>query len=89
VLVVGFIITWLPSMGVGLLTGSVQQAFAPEAAASTPFVQIVLQQVGSSVVWALTLPFLVGSLVLQYYDRRVRSEGYDLQLVAERFAVNA
>lgn len=41
-------------------------------------------QAGSVLVSALTLPFMVTSLVVLYYDRRVRSEGLDLEMAAEQ-----
>lgn len=40
-------------------------------------------QATSGIVGALTTPFVVGSIVLLYYDRRVRTEALDLELAAD------
>jgi hypothetical protein len=52
----------------------------PAAMASMP-AQVLL-----SIVRALLLPFTVGAAVLMYYDRRVRTEGLDLQTAADELA---
>jgi hypothetical protein len=48
--------------------------------------QFWLQQVANSVTGALTTPFLVASLVILYFDRRVRTEALDVQLAADALA---
>jgi hypothetical protein len=43
-------------------------------------------QVLAQVAQTLTIPFSAGALVLLYYDRRVRSEALDVQMMAESLA---
>lgn len=44
-------------------------------------------QATSVVVGALTTPYMAASLVVLYYDRRVRKEGLDLELAAEQISL--
>jgi hypothetical protein len=44
--------------------------------------QLYIQHVSTTLVNALTTPYVVGVLVLLYYDRRVRREGYYVELAA-------
>jgi hypothetical protein len=77
---------WLPVMGISLLTGQ-----AAGLGAASPFAAVdravYFQQVASTVIWALTTPYLLAAVVLLYYDRRVRTEAYDLEVAAEHLAV--
>lgn len=87
VVVCGFIV-YLPIIGVAVLTGTFSTLYDPAAAqaayGSTAF---VLQQVLTWTAWALTMPFFVAALVVQYYDRRVRTEALDVQAAADRLAI--
>lgn len=87
--IVSWIIIYLPMMGVMLLfglglgiVGGVGGLEAIDAMVeSTRF--IFIQQAISLLSSALTFPFLVAVSVLLYYDRRIRTEGYDLEVAAE------
>ena len=48
-----------------------------------PTVQTVLQTAASVASASVSGPLLFGSLVILYYDLRVRKEAFDLQLAAE------
>lgn len=87
--IVSWIIIYLPMMGIMLLfglglgiVGGVGGLEAIDAMVeSTRF--IFIQQAISLLSSALTFPFLVAVSVLLYYDRRIRTEGYDLEVAAE------
>ena len=42
----------------------------------------------SGLTGAATFPLMMGVFVLQYYDTRVRKEGYDLQLLAQELGAS-
>jgi hypothetical protein len=44
------------------------------------FLQLALDTAGRIVSWTLTIPFDAGVIVLLYVDRRMRREGFDLEL---------
>ncbi len=87
VVLVSYLITALPVLGVTIAAGTAGAMYSPAAAAGLSPGQLVFQQVASTLSGALTLPFFIGCLVLLYYDRRVRTEGYDVELAAEGLAV--
>lgn len=84
IVVVGWIIAILPVIAGAALTGGLTQMATGQPPASTTafFFQQVFGLLGSS----LTTPFWVGSLVMAYYDRRVRTEAFDLQLAVDTLA---
>lgn len=84
-MVVTVLITYLPIMAVMLLTGSFATLTDPGAVPSTG--QFITQQVLGLGVGVLTNPFMVAVMVLLYYDRRVRTEALDVQILADRLAV--
>lgn len=78
-------IVYLPILGVLVLTGTFSTMYDPAAAAAAAgSPAMLLQQVVTWGSGALTTPFLVGAMVVQYYDRRVRTEALDVQAAAER-----
>ena len=79
-----FLIMLLPVIGLAFLTGFWASVSAtPE---TMPTTQLYLQQSLSMLVWALVLPFFIGNTVLLYFDRRVRTEAYDLEQAADALA---
>lgn len=84
ILVVTWLIVFLPTMAVFGGLGFVA-ALSPGVAEGMAggAVNAGLQAV-SVAVGALTTPYMTASLVVLYYDRRVRKEGLDLELAAER-----
>lgn len=85
VLVVTWLIVFLPTMAVFGGLGFLAALFpgVSEGMMAGGAVNAGLQAV-SVAVGALTTPYMVASLVVLYYDRRVRKEGLDLELAAER-----
>lgn len=72
---VAALIVMLPSLALGFVGGIASVAGGPMAAAgSQPALQI-----GSVLISALTTPFMAACFVILYFDRRVRTEGYDVQ----------
>ncbi|HEX7049364.1 MAG TPA: hypothetical protein VF188_04045 [Longimicrobiales bacterium] len=85
VLGVSWLIAIMPSFAVGIV-GGIGAVLFGSGTGTVSTVHLYVQQGLSSVVWALTFPFLIGCTVLQYYDRRIRQEGYDLEVAAESLA---
>jgi hypothetical protein len=87
VMVVAWLITLLPTMalwtvaGVGFGAAAITGGDPAAGMASTWATSLV--QAGSSVVSALTMPFLILATVLLYYDRRARTEAPDLEAAAD------
>jgi hypothetical protein len=85
VLLVAGLIAYLPVMAVMALTGGLAQMMDPS---DVPGVgQLITQQVLSMGVGILTTPFLVAVVVLLYFDRRVRTEALDVQMMADALAL--
>ena len=79
------LITYLPGMAVMGMTGGFAQMMNPQTL-PTPS-QIITQQLLGWAASVLTTPFMVSVVVLQYFDRRVRTEALDVQMMADRLAV--
>lgn len=78
---VAMVISYLPMMAVMALTGGFQQMMDPDALPTAG--QFITQQVLSMGVGILTTPFLCAVVVLLYFDRRVRTEALDVQMMAD------
>jgi hypothetical protein len=81
VLLVIYLIAAMPGMAVGG-AGVVANVLAAGDATRSLEVQ-ALMQVVTTLVSALTTPFSIAGVVLLYYDRRVRTEALDVQMMAE------
>lgn len=87
-MLVCFLIVYLPILGVAVLTGTFTTLYDPAAAAAAAgSPAYLLQQVVTWSAGALTTPFLLSVIVVQYYDRRVRTEALDVQAMADRLAM--
>jgi hypothetical protein len=84
-MVVTFIITYLPALAVLLVTGGFANLGDPNAVPSSG--QFMTQQLLGMGVGLLTTPFMVSVLVLLYFDRRVRTEALDVRMATERLAM--
>ncbi|WP_420129673.1 hypothetical protein [Longimicrobium sp.] len=84
-MLVTILITYLPMMAVLAFTGGFAQMMNPQAL-PTPG-QFITQQVLSMGVGILTTPFMVAVIVLLYFDRRVRTEALDVQMMTDQLAV--
>lgn len=83
-LLVGWVVAMLPVVGVGALSGTLGQMVTGQPPASTQM--LYAQQLVSLLGGALTTPFWVGSLVMAYFDRRIRTEALDLHVAADSLA---
>jgi hypothetical protein len=82
VLIIAYFIAAMPGFAVGMVTtigGMVATGFDQEKMMAVQGVGQVLSQVART----LTIPFSIGTTVLLYYDRRVRTEALDVQMMAE------
>lgn len=84
-MLVTILITYLPMMAVLAVTGGFAQFANPEAVPSGG--QFITQQLLSMGVGILTTPFMVAVIVLLYFDRRVRTEALDVQMMTDSLAV--
>lgn len=82
-----WVITILPLMGIMVVTGMGMAFWDPDSVEQMMTSQIYMQNVVGSLVGALTLPILLACLVLLYFDRRIRQEGYDLEAAADALAI--
>jgi hypothetical protein len=84
---VAMLISYLPQIALLFVTGTFT-GFTEQAAAGTEqMAALFLQQILSIAITMLTLPFLVSVVVVLYYDRRVRSEALDVQMVTEQLGL--
>ncbi len=82
-LFVSWILLALPTIAILFLSGMAGAIVSAEGATATlPLGTVVLQQGLSLVATGVTAPFMVAVMVLGYYDRRIRAEGYDLESAA-------
>ena len=86
--IVAWIVMMLPAFGLPFLFGFGMALWTPEGAGTVPATQLYLYQAVSFLVGGLTTPFLVAVMVFTYYDRRVRREGFDVELASESIAQN-
>lgn len=84
---VSIIIAYLPVAGVTFLTGTSSMMFNPATTDMPGAGALVAQQVLGWVATVLTTPFVVSAIVLNYFDRRVRTEGLDVQVMADGLAL--
>jgi hypothetical protein len=84
IVLVGWIVAALPMIGVGALMGTLGQMATGQPPASAQI--LYAQQLVSLLGGALTTPFWVGSLVMAYFDRRIRTEALDLHVAADALA---
>ncbi|MGQ0521824.1 MAG: hypothetical protein ACT4PX_11835 [Actinomycetota bacterium] len=87
---------WWPTAGVLLvafiLSGMVQFVFsglllAVASAGSNDLVDATAQAVANTAASVLTTPFTAAVIMVVYFDLRVRKEGFDLELLAQRVGV--
>lgn len=80
---VAWIVMMLPTIGLPFLLGFGLALWTPAGAGTVSTTQVYLYQAMTFVIGGLTTPFMVAAMVFTYYDRRVRREGYDVELVSE------
>ncbi|CAA9319262.1 MAG: hypothetical protein AVDCRST_MAG89-1567 [uncultured Gemmatimonadetes bacterium] len=85
--VVSVLIAYLPVVAVMFVTGSTGMMLNPTSAAAMPGAgALIAQQVLGWIAGVLTTPFMVSVFVLSYFDRRVRTEALDVQVMTESLA---
>ena len=82
IMVVAMIINIAPSIGTAALFGMGDLFVSPDALGEISSTQQWLINTIDLVIGPLTTPFLVGCIMVLFHDRRVRSEGFDLQTLA-------
>ncbi len=88
VLVVSWILVFVPLMATYFVTGTSAMLIDPEAMANGTISsgQLALQQLLAVVASGFTTPFLVACILLVHYDQRVRLEAFDLEAEADALA---
>ncbi|HYJ78922.1 MAG TPA: hypothetical protein VEW03_04950 [Longimicrobiaceae bacterium] len=85
VLAVSYFIIILPIMGGVVVLLLTQGAETVATASYSPGV-LAMQNLVTTVTYALTLPFMAAAMVLLYYDRRARTEAHDLEGMVQGLA---
>ena len=88
---------WWPTFGVivlgsllaGIVSGAITGALGAASLADpdNEVVSVVLGTIGGTVASTLTTPFQAAFVTVLYFDLRVRKEGFDLELLAERIGL--
>lgn len=85
--VVSVLIGYLPVVAVAFVTGSTGMMTNPTSAAAMPGANaLIAQQALAWIAGVLTTPFMVSVFVLTYFDRRVRTEALDVQVMTDSLA---
>lgn len=82
IMIVAWIINVAPSFGVTALFGMGDLFTSPDALGEISSTEQWLMNTIDLVVGPLTTPFMVGSVMVLFHDRRVRSEAFDLETLA-------
>lgn len=82
IMVVAMIINVVPSVGISALFGMGDLFVSPSGLGEVNATEQWLMNTIDLVVGPLTTPFLVGSIMVLFHDRRVRSEAFDLETLA-------
>lgn len=80
--ILAYLAVLLPTFGLGVVLGVGSVLWNPHAAGQMGATQMYLFQAAMVGASALTTPFMVAAMVFTYYDRRVRREGYDVELAS-------
>jgi hypothetical protein len=87
-MLVSILITYLPILALMAVTGGMAAlSMQPGASPVGMIVAVVIQQLLTLVISLLTLPFLLSVMVVLYYDRRVRTEALDVQILTEQLGL--
>jgi hypothetical protein len=87
VVLVAWIIVMLPTMGLYAVGAGTGLFSLSETGMQNP-TWAVIESSASFLISALTYPFFVAATTLLYFDRRVRSEAYDLELATDGLAMS-
>ena len=81
IMVVALIIQSAPSLGITALVG-MDLFTSPEALDTVSATEQWLINTADLVIGPLTTPYMIGSMMVLFHDRRVRSEAFDLETLA-------
>lgn len=84
--ILAYLLVMLPAFGLPFLLGFGSTLLNPQAAGQVSATHLYLYQAIMIVTSAVTTPFMVATMVFTYYDRRVRREGYDVELASASVA---
>lgn len=82
IMIVALIINTAPTVAISVLFGFEELFTSPEALGTVDAETQWLTNTANLLVGPLTAPFMVGSIMMLFHDRRVRSEAYDLETLA-------
>ena len=82
IMVVASIINVAPTVAITFLFGMQDMFTSPEALGTVDSQTQWLMNTANLLIGPLTVPFMVGSIMMLFHDRRVRSEAYDLETLA-------
>ena len=82
IMIVAMIINMAPSFAISALFGLANPFTAPEQLGTIDSGRQWLLNTANLVIAPLTTPFMVGSIMILFHDRRVRKEAYDLETAA-------
>ena len=83
IMTVALIISRAPRLAITALAGAWDLFLSPGDVATIDSTRLWVLNTANLVVTPLTLPFLVGCVMMLFHDRRVRREGYDLERRAD------
>jgi len=88
VVFLSYILIFIPVMAVYIITGTTSMLLDPTAveAGVVSTTQVVIEQVLAILASGFTTPFMVASMLLVYFDQRIRREAFDLQAEADALA---
>lgn len=81
--ILAYLVMLLPTLGLPFVLGMGAMLWSPQAAGQVSTIQLYIYEVVMIGVSAITTPFMVAAMVFTYYDRRVRREGFDVELASE------
>ena len=82
IMVVAWLINLAPSFAVTTIFGFQDLFTSPDALGTVSARNQWLTNTANLLIGPLTTPFMVGSILVLFHDRRVRSEAYDLETLA-------
>ncbi len=82
IMVVASIIKLAPTLAITALFGMQDLFTSPEALGTVDAQSQWLMNTAGLLIGPLTTPFMLGSIMILFHDRRVRSEAYDLETLA-------
>lgn len=85
---ISWVIVMLAMVGLPMLFGVGLRVWDPASAGTISAGTLYLQQAITFLVGGVTTPFLAAAMVYAYYDRRVRREGYDVEIASDALAAS-